>query len=75
MKPYYLSLVESTLSSIDPDPRRLVQALARAADELRNGRNPLDDGGLVALLASDEQRGRSRTCRRSCRCSKATATA
>ena len=57
MKGYYLSLVESALSSIDPDPRRLVQALARAADEFRNGRNPLDDGGLVALLASDEQRG------------------
>jgi coenzyme F420 biosynthesis associated uncharacterized protein len=57
MKAYYLSLVEGALSSIDPDPRRLVQALARAADELRNGRNPLDDGGLVALLASDEQRG------------------
>ena len=34
-----------------------MQALARAADEMRNGRNPLDDGGLVALLASDEQRG------------------
>ena len=44
-------------SSIDPDPRRIVQALARAADEFRSGRNPLDDGGLVALLASDEQRG------------------
>ena len=57
MKGYYLSLVESALSSIDPDPRRLVQALARAADEFRNGRNPLDDGGLVAMLASDEQRG------------------
>lgn len=57
MKRYYLSLVESALSSIDPDPKRLVQALGRAADELRNGRNPLDDGGLVALLASDEQRG------------------
>jgi coenzyme F420 biosynthesis associated uncharacterized protein len=57
MKSYYLSLVESTLQSIDPDPRRLVQALARAADEFRNGRNPLDDGGLVALLASEEQRG------------------
>ena len=57
MKPYYLSLVDATLSSIDPDPRRLVQALARAAEELRNGRNPLDDGGLVALLATDEQRG------------------
>jgi coenzyme F420 biosynthesis associated uncharacterized protein len=57
MKGYYLSLVEGALSSIDPDPRRLVQALARAADEFRSGRNPLDDGGLVALLASDEQRG------------------
>jgi len=57
MKGYYLALVESSLSSIDPDPRRLVQALARAADEIRKGRNPLDDGGLVALLASAEQRG------------------
>ena len=57
MKPYYLSLVERALSSIDPDPKRLVQALTRAADEFRNGRNPLDDGGLVALLASEEQRG------------------
>ena len=57
MKPYYLSLVHATLSSIDPDPKRIVQALARAADELRSGRNPLDDGGLVALLASEEQRG------------------
>ena len=47
-------------SSIDPDPRRLVQALARAADELRNGRNPLDDGGLVALLASDGAARRAR---------------
>jgi len=57
MKPYYLGLVERALSSIDPDPKRLVHALSRAADEFRNGRNPLDDGGLVALLASDEQRG------------------
>jgi coenzyme F420 biosynthesis associated uncharacterized protein len=57
MKLYYLGLVERALSSIDPDPKRLVHALTRAADEFRNGRNPLDDGGLVALLASDEQRG------------------
>jgi len=57
LKPYYLSLVDQSLASIDPDPRRLVQALTRAAEELRGGRNPLDDGGLVALLASEEQRG------------------
>ena len=57
MRGYFLSLVEDALAAVDPDPRRLVQALARAADELRAGRNPLDDGGLVALLATDEQRG------------------
>ena len=60
MKGYYLSLVESSLSSIDPDPRRLVQALARAADEMRNGRNPLDDGGLVALARERRAAGRAR---------------
>ena len=34
-----------------------MQALARAAEEIRSGRNPLDDGGIVGLIASDEQRG------------------
>jgi coenzyme F420 biosynthesis associated uncharacterized protein len=57
MKPYYLSLVDSALTSVDPDPKRIVQALARAAEEIRSGRNPLDDGGIVGLIASDEQRG------------------
>jgi coenzyme F420 biosynthesis associated uncharacterized protein len=56
LKPYYLSLVDGSLASIDPDPGRLIQALTRAIEELRAGRNPLDDGGLVALLATDEQR-------------------
>ena len=57
MKRYYLSLVDQSLLTVDPDPRRIVQALARAADEIRSGRNPLDDGGIVGLIASDEQRG------------------
>ena len=40
-------------------------ALRRAADELRSGRNPLDDGGLVALLATRRAaRRRSARCRR-----------
>jgi coenzyme F420 biosynthesis associated uncharacterized protein len=57
LKPYYLSLIERALSSIDPDPKHLIQALGRAAEEIRAGRNPLDEGGLVALLATEEQRG------------------
>ena len=36
----------------DPDPKRCVEALRRAADEVRAGRNPLDEGGLVAVLAT-----------------------
>jgi coenzyme F420 biosynthesis associated uncharacterized protein len=57
LRPYFLSLVDRSLGMVDPDPKRLVQALTRAADELRRGRNPLDDGGLVGLLATPEQRG------------------
>ena len=57
LKGFFLSLVERSLTMVDPDPRRLAQAMVRAADEIRRGRNPLDEGGLVGLLASPEQRG------------------
>ncbi|MDQ1515790.1 MAG: hypothetical protein QOE80_1620 [Actinomycetota bacterium] len=56
MKDYFLSLVDASLGMIEPDPKRLVRALERAAECARKGRNPLDDGGIVALFASDEQR-------------------
>ena len=56
LRPHFLSLVHGMLSSVDPDPARLLGAVRRAVDEVRSGRNPLDDGGLVALLATDEQR-------------------
>jgi coenzyme F420 biosynthesis associated uncharacterized protein len=56
MKGYFLSLVEGSLSLIEPDPKRLVRALERAAESARRGRNPLDDGGLVGLFATDEQK-------------------
>jgi coenzyme F420 biosynthesis associated uncharacterized protein len=56
LRPHFLSLVDGALGSVEPDPGRLVQALRRAVDEVRAGRNPLDEGGLVALLASEEQR-------------------
>jgi coenzyme F420 biosynthesis associated uncharacterized protein len=55
MKDYFLGLVEQSMGVIDPDPKRLLRALQRAVEEVRAGRNPLD-GGLVGLLATDEQR-------------------
>jgi coenzyme F420 biosynthesis associated uncharacterized protein len=57
LRPYFLSLVNDLLGSIDPDPKHVVTALRAALEEMRRGRNPLDDGGLAALLASPEHRG------------------
>ena len=56
MRDYFLGLVERAMGMVDTDPRALVRSLVRAAEELRQGRNPLDDGGLVALLATPEHR-------------------
>jgi coenzyme F420 biosynthesis associated uncharacterized protein len=57
MRGYFLELVHNVLGSVDADPRKIIAALVRAADELRRGRNPLDEGGIVALVASPEHRG------------------
>ena len=56
LRPHFLSLVEGCLDSVDPDPKRFVEALRRAVDEVRGGRSPLADGGLVHLLAGPEQK-------------------
>jgi coenzyme F420 biosynthesis associated uncharacterized protein len=55
LREHFLTLVERSLAVVDPDPKRLLHALRRIADGMREGRNPLDDGGLVALLATPEQ--------------------
>jgi len=55
MRPHFLGLVKQTLGSVDPDPKRFLDALRRVAEGVREGRNPLDDGGIVALLATEEQ--------------------
>ncbi len=57
MREYFLSLVRQAFELVDPDPRTVLRAVSNAVDEMRAGRNPLDEGGLVALFASPEQRG------------------
>lgn len=56
MREHFLGLVKQTVDAVDPDPKRFLDALGRAAGDLRSGRNPLDDGGVMAVLASPEQR-------------------
>lgn len=55
LRQHFLGLVERTLAGIDPDPKVLLAALRRSAASVREGRNPLDDGGVVALVAGPEQ--------------------
>jgi len=56
LRTHYLSLVDEVMAAVDPDPKRFLAAIGRVADDVREGRNPLDQGGLAAVLASPEQR-------------------
>jgi coenzyme F420 biosynthesis associated uncharacterized protein len=55
MRPYFLSQVDQALSALAPDPRRFVEGLRRAAESVRAGRNPLEEAGLLGLVAPPEQ--------------------
>ena len=55
LREHFLSLVDQTLSAVDPDPKRFIDAIGRVAEGVRTGKNPLDDGGLAVLLASPAQ--------------------
>ena len=56
MREHFLGLVQETVGSVDPDPKRITEALGRLASDIRAGKNPLDDGGMMAVFASPEQR-------------------
>jgi coenzyme F420 biosynthesis associated uncharacterized protein len=55
MRGHFLSLLNGTVEGFDPDPKRLLEALRRSVDGIRAGHNPLDEGGLITLLATPEQ--------------------
>ena len=44
------------VGGVEPDPKRMLGAVVHAVDEMRQGRNPIDEGGVVSLFASAEQR-------------------
>jgi coenzyme F420 biosynthesis associated uncharacterized protein len=56
MREHFLGLVRQAIDMVDPDPDRLVDTLKGALSSARGGRRALDDGGLVHLLATPEQR-------------------
>jgi coenzyme F420 biosynthesis associated uncharacterized protein len=56
MREHFLGLVTESMDAVDPDPARFLAALDRVVSAVRQGDNPLEDGGVMALVASPEQR-------------------
>src|SRR3546814_19119527 len=56
LREHYLGLVQQTLDSVEPDPKRFLDARARVGDALPAGRKTLEGGGTATLLAPPEQR-------------------
>jgi coenzyme F420 biosynthesis associated uncharacterized protein len=57
MREYFLGLVRQAFDLVDPDPKTVMRAISNAVEQIRAGNNPLDEGGVVGLFASAEQRG------------------
>jgi len=56
LRDYFLTQVHELVGGIEPDPGMFFAAVGRAADAMRERRSPLDERGLVGLLANEEQR-------------------
>jgi coenzyme F420 biosynthesis associated uncharacterized protein len=55
MKKYFLGLVDEGLAINAPDASQVMAAISRMAADVRSRRNPLQDAGLVGILAPPEQ--------------------
>ncbi len=56
LQPHFLSLVDALLADVEPDPERIKAGLRTFVEERRQGRDPLAEGGLATLFATDRQR-------------------
>jgi coenzyme F420 biosynthesis associated uncharacterized protein len=55
LRDHFLGLVDRGTAFAAPDGRVVLDSLLRAAAEVRAGRNPLAEGGVIGLIASSEQ--------------------
>jgi coenzyme F420 biosynthesis associated uncharacterized protein len=55
MREYFFDLVERSVAIASPDVRQVVSALGRMAVDIRAGRNPIAESGLIGALASPSQ--------------------
>jgi len=55
LRGYFLSLVDKAIEPFQVDPSRLAEMVRRTAEQLRLHQSPLDDAGVLGIVASDEQ--------------------
>jgi coenzyme F420 biosynthesis associated uncharacterized protein len=56
LRDHFVSLVGELLEPLSADPMGLAETLRRVTAELRSGRNPMRESGVMGLLATPEQR-------------------
>ena len=56
LRPRFLDLVNQMLDEVDPDPDRIKQGLQAFMQMKREGKDPMADGGIAQLFASERQR-------------------
>ncbi|MDA8075809.1 MAG: zinc-dependent metalloprotease [Actinomycetota bacterium] len=55
LRGYFLSLVDKAIEPFQVDPGRLAEMVRRTAEQLRSRQSPLDDAGVLGIVASSEQ--------------------
>lgn len=55
LRDHFLALVDQGLEPFRADPRRLVETVRRVAEQVRAGESPLDDAGMIGLVAGEDQ--------------------
>jgi coenzyme F420 biosynthesis associated uncharacterized protein len=55
LRGYFLTLVDQAIEPFQADPRRLAEMVRRTAEQLRSRQSPLDDAGLLGIVASEQQ--------------------
>jgi coenzyme F420 biosynthesis associated uncharacterized protein len=55
LRDYFVGLVGQALDEVAADPRRVLEAIRRAAESVRAGQGALDDAGFIGLVATPEQ--------------------
>jgi len=56
LRHHFVSQIDGVVGSLRVDPGHLMTVVRRSIEELRDGRNPLDEGGLAAMFATPAQR-------------------